>query len=384
VLNVQRTCVHDGPGVRTVVFFRGCRLRCAWCHNPEAQAFAPAGDASSSVADLMRVITRDQEYFQGTHGGVTLSGGEPLLQRRADLLRLLAALRQAKIHVAVETAGDVPWAAFAAALPYVDTFLFDLKVVGDDALHVQQTGRPGGLIEANLRRLVAAGAAVTVRMCVVPGHNDSPANLAATARLLTSIGRPAISLLRYYNLHEAKVRRLGLSQPPLDIANERSLAALEHAAASFAALGITVTHPAAEAGRHAAAFSPRVRALQRAIRASRYTVCLESALLKTRFYRRHGFAEPARVQRAKLLRYLLAHKRIIVYPDELLVGNYTSKRVGGNVWVEYFGTVLAAVLWHIDRQKPVPFECSLADKLLFYSSILPFWAEHGLIRKAFP
>ncbi|HEY3360013.1 MAG TPA: pyruvate formate lyase family protein [Polyangia bacterium] len=386
VLNVQRTCVHDGPGIRTVVFFRGCNLRCRWCHNPEAQAFAEGGarGAWSSVADLMGVIAKDREYFAGTHGGVTLSGGEPLMQRRADLLGLLQELKREQIDVAVETAGDVPWEAFAAVMLYVDLFLFDLKAVGDDDLHVQLTERHGLPIAENIRRLVAAGANVRFRMCVVPGHNDSAANIAATARLLASIGHPAISLLRYYNLHEDKARRLGLSQPRLHLDNQRSLEALERAAQGFTALGIAVDHPSLQAGRHAATFTQRVRALQSAIRGSGYSVCIESALLKTRFYKKRGFQEPTKVQRAQLLRYLLKHKTITVHPGELLVGNYTAKRVGGNVWVEYFGAAMAATLWQIDRQKPVPFECSAADKVLFYSYILPFWAKHGLIGKVFP
>ena len=260
VLNVQRTCVHDGPGIRTVVFFRGCNLRCKWCHNPEAQAFT-VGAARSKVSDILSAIKKDREHYQTTHGGVTLSGGEPLLQRRADLLHLLEGLKSEKIHVAVETAGDVRWVAFEAALPYVDLFLFDLKVVGDDDLHVQLTGRHAHQIEENIRKLSAAGATIAFRMCVVPGRNDSRANIEATANLLKSIGHPAIGLLRYFNLHESKARRLGLSQPPLHIPNERSLEALERTAKAFAELGIEVEHPSLEAGRHASKFSLRVQAI---------------------------------------------------------------------------------------------------------------------------
>ena len=116
VLNLQRTCVHDGPGIRTTVFFRGCPLRCRWCQNPEAQAFVSpsALDAGQSVSDLLAVIARDRPYYLSTDGGVTLSGGEPLAQPRAALLAFLKALKRDGIPVAVETAGDVPWSTFQA------------------------------------------------------------------------------------------------------------------------------------------------------------------------------------------------------------------------------------------------------------------------------
>jgi pyruvate formate-lyase/glycerol dehydratase family glycyl radical enzyme len=386
VLNVQRTCVHDGPGIRTVIFFRGCKLRCKWCHNPEAQAFARREERGAlwPVSDLMRAVNKDREYYRSTHGGVTLSGGEPLLQPQADLLPLLEALKGEEIQVAVETAGDVPWKAFEATLPYVDLYLFDLKAVGDDELHVQLTGRHLHTVEQNVKSLCGTGAKVTFRMCVVPGCNDSPANLEATAKLLKSVAHPAIELLRYYNLHESKARRLGLSQEPLHISNERSLEALERAAKAFAGLGIEVAQASLEAARHAAEFSPRVGELASAIRNSGYSVCIETAKLKTDFYKKHGFKESTKTHRAKLLRYILNNKTITVYPNELLVGNYTSKRVGGNIWVEYFGTAVASILWRIERQTPVSFQCSTADKLRFYFGILPFWARHGLFVKLFP
>jgi formate C-acetyltransferase len=124
--------------------------------------------------------------------------------------------------------------------------------------------------------------------------------------------------------------------------------------------------------------------LRRDIREAGYSVCLESARLKTAFYKRHGFTRPVKVQRANLLRYLLNRKKIEVYPRELLVGNFTSKRVGGNVWVELFGSVGVLNLWGADRQKPVSFKCTRADKLEFYLRIFPFWARHSLLAKVAP
>jgi len=105
VLKIQRTCVHDGPGIRTTIFFQGCRLRCLWCQNPEALSLKtlPASDGNSSVADIMEVVLRDKDYYFKTGGGVTLSGGDPLLQDPESLIHLLSRLKNENIHIAVET-----------------------------------------------------------------------------------------------------------------------------------------------------------------------------------------------------------------------------------------------------------------------------------------
>ena len=386
VLNIQRTCVHDGPGIRTTVFFRGCPLRCLWCQNPEAQGYVspPAPDTSRSVAEILRVIAKDREYYQNTHGGVTLSGGEPLAQNRAGLLRLLEALKNEGLHVAVETAGDVSWRVFEACLPHVDLFLFDLKVVGDEAMHETLTGRSGRRVEDNLRRLVDAGADVRVRMCVVPEHNDVTSNIEATAALLKSIDRPTIELMRYYNLHEEKARRLELAQQPLNISAESSARALKVVAETFSSLGIAAHTTATDLARRPATFTRRVREIQREIRNADYAVCIESAELKTAYHKQHGFVEPLAIQRASLLRYLLNHKTITVYPQELLVGNFTSKRVGGSIWIEYFGAAMVLTLWNINRQTPIGFKCSWSDKLRFYTQVAPFWLTRSLFNRAFP
>ena len=385
LLNTQRTCVHDGPGIRTTVFFQGCPLRCSWCQNPEAQQFVSpsAGHVGRSVPQIMSLIKKDREYYDGTQGGVTLSGGEPLAQNTSSLVSLLEALKSDGLNVTVETAGDVPWSVFEACLPTVDLFLFDLKAVGDAALHKRLTRRDGRRIEDNLRRLMGAGAHVRVRMCVVPGHNDGAENIRATADLLKSMGRPRVELMRYYNLHEQKARRLNLDQPPLNIDAERSLQAHEAAADTFKSLGIAI-YSDSEGSRKQATFTRRVHDLHQDIRHSSYQVCLEAAELKTAWHREHGFPEPLAVRRASLLRYVLNNKQIMVYPHELLVGNYTAKRVAGNVWVEYFGAAMALTLWAIDRQKPIGFTCSWQEKLKFYTRIAPFWVSRGAFDWAFP
>jgi pyruvate formate-lyase/glycerol dehydratase family glycyl radical enzyme len=383
VLKLQRTCVHDGPGLRTTVFFRGCAMRCRWCQNPEAQRFEQAPD-SPRLADLLRVIQKDAAYYSRTHGGVTLSGGEPLLQHRPSLLRLLAALTDEGLSVAVETAGHAPWSAYQAVRPYVKLFLYDLKLVESDERHLAATQTRLGPVVDNLRSLVAADANVKLRMCVVPGINDDEANLRATTELCRSVGHGAIELLRFHNAYEAKAQRLGVDHEALGITAEQSAEALERAALRLAALGLEVSCSHAPAARPAPAFTRRVLDIRRDIRAAGYSVCLEAARLKTAFYKRNGFGEPVKVQRAHLLRYILERKQIAVYPQELLVGNFTSKRVGGNVWAELFGSVGILNVWGADRQKPVPFKCTLAEKLEFYLEIFPFWARHSLIAKVAP
>jgi formate C-acetyltransferase len=332
----------------------------------------------------VRAVAKDREYYRTTHGGVTLSGGEPLAQNRTALLGLLKALKKNGFHVAVETAGDVPWATFKACLPFVDLFLFDVKVAGDESLHESLTGRKQGRILANLDHLVAARANLRFRMCIVPGLNDATSSIEGAAALLRSAGHSSIELMRYYNLHERKARRLDLPQEPLHITDEQSISALERAAAAFRSLHIEAQYRSSEAALGKAEFSPRVRSIHQAIRDAGYAVCMETAELKTAFHEKNGFEGPLAIRRARLLKHLLANKKVIVYPDELLVGNYTSKRVGGNVWVDYFGSLMVVNLWRIDRQKPVSFRCSLAEKVRFYAHLAPFWAKRGLVAHAFP
>jgi formate C-acetyltransferase len=332
----------------------------------------------------MGVVRRDRAYHLRSHGGVTLSGGEPLLQPSSSLLDLLSQLKSDGFHVAVETAGHVRSSVFESVLPFIDLFLFDLKVVGDDDAHFALTGTHDRLIAENARRLIAAKANGEFRMCVVPGHNDSDRNFRATSDFLRALDRPSISLLRYYAMHEGKARRLGLAQAPLNITAAASADAIERAATTFAAAGIAVSRTAPYAAPRSPDFTPRVHAIRKDIRDAGYAVCMETAILKTDFHKRHGFTKPVGLQCANLLRHLLNNKKVIVYPHELLVGNYTSKRVGGNMWVEYFGPAGAISIWNADRQKPVSFKCSLEDKLTFYLKLLPYWAKHSLIGKVFP
>lgn len=382
VLKVQRTCVHDGPGVRTTLFFRGCNLRCLWCQNPEA---LPEGtdDPGPSLQEVLEVVERDRAYYRATGGGVTLSGGEPLVQDVESLVRLLTELKARRLHVAVETSLHAPARTVARVAPLVDLFLVDLKVVGDDVLHRRLTGQSGALVAKNLEQLVAAKANLRFRQVVVPGLNDSEPGARATAELLRSLGHDTIELLKYHDMHVDKARRLSLDAAALDISPERSLEAVREAVARFQASGIEARCVELGAPRDRAHFSRRVYAVRDAIRESEYRLCFESSKLKTRFYREHGFGDPTPVHRAKRLAYVLQNKKIAVHPDELLFGNFTAQRVGAQVWEEHFGLLWAVVLHKSERLTPVPFHCSWRDRLTFYTEILPFWAKHSLFSKVY-
>ena len=290
VFDIQRFSIHDGPGIRTVVFFKGCSLACAWCQNPEAvrgqpeMAYYPErcvpgcaacvdacpdhalgtdrdrrldfvrcsvcgrcvdvcpGDALRligrpvSVEELLAEVLRDRPFYDASGGGLTLSGGEPALQ--APFLRsFLPVARAAGLHIVLETAGCYPARLLDELVPLVDAILFDLKVIDAEA-HRRLTTRDNAPVLANLAHLCARGAPVTVRMPVVPGHNTDPANIAATAALLRQVGVRELTLLRYNHLWEAKLPRLATDREPLGVRPppERLY---EELVAAFAQHGVT-------------------------------------------------------------------------------------------------------------------------------------------------
>ncbi len=383
VLKIQRTCVHDGPGIRTTIFFQGCALRCVWCQNPEALSFNSdtAPDGSLSISDIIEIVARDKEYYRTTGGGVTLSGGDPLLQNRAGLRQLLTLLKEKHIHVSAETSLHVPWENINEAAPFIDLFIVDLKIVGNDDRHVKYTKQNSELIHDNIKKLIALKANVKFRMVIVPGFNDSDSDIKAAAAFLRSNGHDAVELLKYHNMYEDKVRRLGLGLEPLNITPEQSLTAVRRAEESFKSLDINALCVDLDFARHKAVFTRRVYDIQNDIRESGHHLCFEVSRLKTRYYRKNGFRKPASVHRSERLAYVLKNKKVIIYPNELLVGNFTSKRRGGQVWEEHYGILFMSILHQINRQTPVSFQCSLKDKLAFYFNILPFWARHSLLMK---
>lgn len=265
IFNIQRFSTHDGPGIRTTVFFKGCPLACAWCHNPESQAFEPelmvdadrcvscgaciaacpehviarddegavvtdrarctacgacadacseglreiAGDLQLPVPALVRRLLADRMFFERSGGGVTLSGGECLAQDASYLEDLCRALHEEGVHVAVDTCGFAPRETIARLLPYVDVWLYDVKAL-DDAIHRRVTERSNALIFENLEFLAQRGATINVRVPVVHPANDSVEDMAALASYVRNrIGDVRVSLLPYHTAGNGKYRRLG-------------------------------------------------------------------------------------------------------------------------------------------------------------------------------
>lgn len=287
ITDVQRFSVHDGPGIRTTIFFKGCGLRCRWCQNPETLSFEnelvfsqerciACGDCEKacpqkairfdngpvinyeqcdlcfkcaeacparalepaareySAADLVQEALKDREFYE-PEGGVTLSGGEPLAHP-AFLLELLPLLKKAGLHVVVETAGRVNLDPLAPVLPLVDLVLFDLKAA-DPELHRRLTGHDNRLILENLRRIIALKIPHQIRLPLIPGLNDAEPDLLALAQLLKSLNEPELFLLPYHRLGESKLKKLHTEQRPLGI-NSHNEAALKRCDQIFLAHGI--------------------------------------------------------------------------------------------------------------------------------------------------
>lgn len=266
VFNIQRFSVHDGPGIRTTVFLKGCNLRCWWCHNPESWRMGTdievhpercigclactevcphgartaqdgnlvfqrdlcvrCGDCAkvcyagaieeigrqTSAETIVEEALRDRAFYEESGGGVTLSGGEPLLQP-AFSREILALCKANDLSTAVDTAGCVPWSAFDAAIPYTDLFLLDIKAL-DPQLHRTGTVQDNALILENAAMLGRGNVPIWVRVPVVPGFNDDPSEISAIARFCADL--PAvqrIELLAYHRLGFTKSEGLGSAVP---------------------------------------------------------------------------------------------------------------------------------------------------------------------------
>jgi pyruvate formate lyase activating enzyme len=202
VHNIQRFCLHDGPGIRTTVFMQGCNLRCWWCHNPGA---VPVDGAAQEwlVPELVCHLVRDARYWRRSGGGVTFSGGEPLLQWE-PLAACLHQLRAEGVHVAVETAGAVPLSQVQRLAGLVDLWLWDLKVAEPSSAR-EVLGVLAALPLGNLRWLLQASAApVRVRIPIIPGVNTSASQLAALAAAVSALPRRVdVELLRGHDTGRA-------------------------------------------------------------------------------------------------------------------------------------------------------------------------------------
>ncbi len=263
IFDLKRYAINDGPGIRTAVFMKGCPLDCWWCHNPEGRTRQPqlmvrtnrcrlCGDCAEvcpqsaitisekiftdpglckdcgtcaqvcvqgarelvgqvvTIGELLKEIERDVVFFDQSGGGVTLTGGEPLMQPRFAI-ELLRACKAHGIHTVLDTSGYASWQVISEVAQHSDLFLYDLKLM-DDERHRKYTGVSNRLILSNLQRLSAAGENIVVRIPLIPGVNDDEQNLRLTQRFLTGLPNLAgVEVLPYHDIAQAKYSALDLA-----------------------------------------------------------------------------------------------------------------------------------------------------------------------------
>ncbi len=219
VSDIQHFSVGDGPGIRTTVFLKGCNLHCPWCHNPETISrnpqelfFEKAGKRilygrRMTVSEIAEEIAEDLDFYRDGGGGVTVSGGEPLLQSQA-VAELLAILKQKGISTLVDTAGDVPWENFLRVKDVTDIFFYDIKT-GSEEKYSSVIGGNGARIYENLGRLISEGCAVRVRIPLIPGFNTSGESCEEICLRLREAGATEADLLPFHRLGSAKYEALG-------------------------------------------------------------------------------------------------------------------------------------------------------------------------------
>jgi pyruvate formate lyase activating enzyme len=270
VFDIRRYCVHDGPGIRTTVFLKGCPMRCWWCHNPEGRAsekeiiyrpsrcircgscvvgcphqavhsngkpvqvdpqkcqkcgccetVCPTGSLELigkeiQPAELVAEIEKDRAFFEESDGGATFSGGEPLLQPDF-LLECLQGCRRRGIHTVVDTCGYATPATMERIRPFVDLFLYDIKFV-DGARHRKYTGVSNEMIVENLGNLAMAGSKVVVVLPLIPGINDDDQNVDDVAEYAQDLGLGEISVLPFHHAAAGKFADLGIADPMVGVA----------------------------------------------------------------------------------------------------------------------------------------------------------------------
>lgn len=293
VTNIQGYSIHDGPGIRTVVFLKGCPLRCKWCANPEnlengmqigfiqklctgcgrcaktcrygailpgdgpridREACTRCGECvetcyykalvrygeAMTAEEVFGKVRRDKMFYDSSGGGVTVSGGEPLT-RPGFVAELFALCQEEQIHTCIETCGCVPQKAFGEVLPVTDLFYFDLKIA-DPEIHRQYTGVDNAQILANARYLAGAGAQILFRQPLIPGISDTDENISGIAAFIRSLDRPelALQLMPYHRMGLSKYAAL---DKPYELEDVRIMSAeeVEAVRGKYEALGVTCT-----------------------------------------------------------------------------------------------------------------------------------------------
>ena len=267
IFDIARSSYVDGPGIRTTVFFKGCNLRCAWCHNPESQSpksqmmfhknkctgcgkckekcphslekcelcgkctlYCP-NDAREicgkeyTVEEIFCQVIKDKIFYDASGGGVTFSGGECMLYPDF-LVEILKECKENGIHTAVDTAGHVPFEHFERILPYTDLFLYDVKFL-DGEKHKRYTGVNNGLILENLAELLHRGSRVWVRIPVIPTVNDTVEEMRGIREFILAHGSPEkVELLPYHAMGEHKYEAIGKTAHVFDVPTEETMKSL--------------------------------------------------------------------------------------------------------------------------------------------------------------
>jgi pyruvate formate lyase activating enzyme len=224
IFDIRHYTIHDGPGIRTTVFFKGCPLRCWWCHNPESQE-AGIGQVTvrrildgkrfetkslvgsqRSAAEVMKEIDKDSVFYAESGGGVTFSGGEPLMQPGA-LREIMVLCKQKGYHIAVDTSGHAEPSSVKMIMDLADLWLFDLKLM-NDARHVEYTGVSNELALKNLETLARAANNIIIRFPLIPGITDDSENLEEISRLMKKLALNRIDILPYHAIAKEKYRRM--------------------------------------------------------------------------------------------------------------------------------------------------------------------------------
>ena len=263
IFNIQKFSVHDGPGIRTTVFLKGCPLRCLWCHNPESQTInrqmlhdrdkcvlcgtcvkiCPENaikiennilttdpDKCSycgkceiycipgarqiagkyyTVEEIFNEVMKDKVFYEQSNGGVTVSGGEPLLQ--IDFVEeLLKKLKSENIHTAVDTCGAVSFENIQRVVPYTDVFLYDIKLM-DDEKHIEYTGMSNKLILDNLKKLSQVHNNINIRMPIIEGINADTKHIQATIDFIRYLNIKKVNLLPYHDIAKHKYKKLDMT-----------------------------------------------------------------------------------------------------------------------------------------------------------------------------
>lgn len=271
VFDIQRFALHDGPGIRTTIFVKGCPLDCLWCHNPESKSFHPQlsclfknctgcgncavvcpngvhrilEDGTHEIAfdkcvqcgacvkacynhvlkifgtkmtsqELMQTVLRDVSFYEKSGGGLTISGGEPMSQFEGTL-EMMRLAKEKGLHTCLDTSGFAPTERYEQIMPYVDRFLLDYKLT-DEEKHKQYTGVPNELIKKNLDFLCTQGVKLSLRCPIIPGINDDDEHFAAIAALSQKYEAiTEVNVMAYHDMAKGKVKHIGQSYALEDI-----------------------------------------------------------------------------------------------------------------------------------------------------------------------